>query len=1033
MGQQFALNVCNFELDKEVVALYPFRNFDSCFCWNTFMAIGTYVDETDARKNKDFFDDWQTIIHEYGHYLQSELDINNIKVLMEYLRYGPEHSSYNNHMGSEANDGKGNKLYGAKLAWTEAWATVYSLITIDYYKTGYYSENQYLGTSGANIKNAFNRLNYYNNNINNTNSYQNTYRDYMCDGQEDAIIMFMLELYNNDFYGLSGFLKTATKAGTYYFSHYANNLYIDFSDNINEIGIIMAKYQLAPGNFTINNLENLNYDVSPQVSWILNGSLETPLEYVEFHFLNKNGELLYKTSQELINANYSDTITFEIPINQWQNGLNNLKDKEVYLSVVGYNNQDPITGGYYSNTIKIEINFPVYFYSLNDDSISYSLIGAWNISELDMLTIRETFNDVVVNKISENAFLDNVNIKTIIIPSSIKQIGSFSFKNCSLLSKVNILGEKDEIINLGEDVFDGCSINLSIIVPKNKIAEYKNSANWNEYKGKIFSDANNYDEITLSCTSEGSIDVSLKSGYNIIYKLNINCAKSYKFYSNSNIKMKIYDYAMEEVYTGENVLTCYLNPGIYYFDIRYSSNSENGIFSLNYCLTWPNSVTKINFNENNDITTNMHQNHEGMKHGLFYCINTKGAGFYKIKLNTENIDSNPEGVINVYDDLESKNMLNRYYIDELNIYASSIVNENDMYVYLPHNGYYYLEIILFNLSYDKIELSIENVEKNTIDYIESLHYINFNVLFEFETSMSHFEEVKINQLSEIQLDVISYGNIIQNIPIYIFERVYDLTTKTYKLEMKLEGQIANNNTAPVYTLIFEPGIYYFGYHNNITNIEVNFALRRIVDYEVDMQGTLVADPVENQGYALGSEVSFNNGLCDDYTITEGFTRSIYLMVEDRLTDPMSRLDYAWYSSNENIAKVTEYGTVLGMPVDEDVDVTIYAILKADPSVVYYKTFTILNDTSENQIEIECTMDYSFNHQNGTYQLELDNTNSPFPMIQYYSWNIVNYSDEMVEMDQWGIITSTGETEVLLVGSYSLNTRVTILIFLTIYE
>ena len=78
------------------------------------------------------------------------------------------------------------------------------------------------------------------------------------------------------------------------------------------------------------------------------------------------------------------------------------------------------------------------------------------------------------------------------------------------------------------------------------------------------------------------------------------------------------------------------------------------------------------------------------------------------------------------------------------------------------------------------------------------------------------------------------------------------------------------------------------------------------------------------------------------------------------------------------------------------------------------------------------MDYSFNHQNGTYQLELYNTNSPFPMIQYYSWNIVNYSDEMVEMDKWGIITSTGETEVLLVGSYSLNTRVTILIFLTIY-
>ena len=38
------------------------------------------------------------------------------------------------------------------------------------------------------------------------------------------------------------------------------------------------------------------------------------------------------------------------------------------------------------------------------------------------------------------------------------------------------------------------------------------------------------------------------------------------------------------------------------------------------------------------------------------------------------------------------------------------------------------------------------------------------------------------------------------------------------------------------------------------------------------------------------------------------------MVEDRLRDPMSRLEYDWYSSNENVAIVTKYGTVLALNV-----------------------------------------------------------------------------------------------------------------------
>lgn len=68
------------------------------------------------------------------------------------------------------------------------------------------------------------------------------------------------------------------------------------------------------------------------------------------------------------------------------------------------------------------------------------------------------------------------------------------------------------------------------------------------------------------------------------------------------------------------------------------------------------------------------------------------------------------------------------------------------------------------------------------------------------------------------------------------------------------------------------------------------------------------------------------------------------MVEDRSREPMSRLEYYWYSTNENVAKVTKYGTVLALNVDVDTSVTIYAINIKDPSIIYKKNLMILKET-----------------------------------------------------------------------------------------
>jgi hypothetical protein len=53
------------------------------------------------------------------------------------------------------------------------------------------------------------------------------------------------------------------------------------------------------------------------------------------------------------------------------------------------------------------------------------------------------------------------------------------------------------------------------------------------------------------------------------------------------------------------------------------------------------------------------------------------------------------------------------------------------------------------------------------------------------------------------------------------------------------------------------------------------------------------------------------------------------------------------------------------------------------------------------------------------------------MIQYYSLNIINESEETVTMNQWGEISSTGICTVQIEGIYNLNTRVRLYITLTI--
>ena len=639
--------------------------------------------------------------------------------------------------------------------------------------------------------------------------------------------------------------------------------------------------------------------------------------------------------------------------------------------------------------------------------------------------------------IGSSAFKGCGSLGSITIPSSVQYIDDEAFKNCSSLSSVTVNRRITSTTNLGENAFDGCNNNLKIIVPTNRVAEYKNKEYWSSYRNKImpFKD---YIEFEIDCEGNITDSLNLSKATNELYKLNVKCSKSYKINTNSSniVNIIIYDSNMNVVSSDSNTITQFLGCGTYYISFEFDDTNASGTFGFEISLTWKSTDILVT-NGVNNIKNSMHLNSEGVYHCKYLYISNSKDGLYKFSLKALNNTSYPEGAIKIYKDQNRKEILDRYLTAQINKQAISERNENEIYVYISYNECFYIDITLSNRSYTSITLSIEEPEICEFDYQDRLTSISFDSLFDNKSCSAYFEEVTISHPSKIELDIMTSGTINKNIPIYIFEKHrdpgYEPGINHYYIILKYTDDIISTNRSPVFTIVLEAGTYYIGYANNTDNIEINFALRRKVNTNLNIDGTLVTDPARDQGFPLGSEVIFNEGILSGNTITEGFTRNLYLMVEDRLREPMSRLEYYWYSTNENIAKVTKYGTVLALNVDVDTSVTIYAINIKDPSIIYKKNLTILKETKTKQITIKSNMSYSYSKENGMYTLELDFTNSPYPYIGYYVWDIECFDGININMEHHGLIESTGPGEAILTANYILNRRIFLEINLTITE
>lgn len=466
-----------------------------------------------------------------------------------------------------------------------------------------------------------------------------------------------------------------------------------------------------------------------------------------------------------------------------------------------------------------------------------------------------------------------------------------------------------------------------------------------------------------------------------------------------------------------------LPVGTYYLRTSYENENDSG--TINTKIVSRNTVY-LNYNQN-DILINTYNGVDE-----YYYINSKAAGFYEFRLTGTKADGTtvayPAGAITIYSDSSKSTILDKFSLAGYSNQASTKSNENRMIVYLPRNGYFYIDVNMPSNNLSSLYFDITSVSLQEIDLFDFSESTNELVnIFSETTKGDYLKKLEIDQAGKFTITA-TYSGFKQEDILFVLTKLnYHINSNTYSLDTRIVELMGADNKVYTRTLVLEDGIYYVGYFNKNDTSVFNVSLNRLVTQYGG--NALVTDP--DHGTLCGSQISIieMNETVKSYRqtfITKNFTRLIY--PDYNFDISASRLDYYWYSSNESIATVTNYGTVLGQNVGT---VKIMAVLKEDPSKVFIKEFTIINDTGTEQLVVNSTYKVKYSQlTNGKFQLNLEKVNCPYPWIQDYGWSIstnCHNSGIIASMNYWGEITVNGTGCFTLTGSYYKNSRVKVVI------
>lgn len=1045
---------------QKVKVRYPHNEkSDSCFYRSsndTIFMVGNSLNDSTIISGEILrsYASWDVIMHEYGHFVQDKLNLEDSpggthwtdENMYDHYMQHCNGVSLNKNCNNECAmpNAKNAKDKAIKLTYAEAWPSVFGAMVQQYYIN--------LGQLDNNIKTLGNSY---------AEAYNGVYENYNAgstggEAVESSIIGVLWDLYDNDSESHDNiclghkdwwYLTVTDKPKT--FSEVAENFYSLYTSYIfrDNFDCLLEYYDMAPSD--IKCKETLVSHSEPTFLWNANG---TSLNLKN----NKFYVLVFDSNYSIILDFYTENTSFTLSLEQW-NSIISAEGEKFYIKIGGYQTDKTATGIYYS-AFK-EFSKPQFKTSLSNGLIQVIGYYSWTPSNL---TIKSNYNGISVTTIGasafencsnlthikipnsvtnvdSNAFLGCENLKSInlslnlyaigtnafancssleyiYIPDTVQHIDNEAFKNCLSLRLVEVLKEEDDITHLGEKVFDGCYNLLQIIVPKNRLAEYQNKVYWSSYKFKIVPD-DDLEELKLNCYSNFDNQILIESKYNKLYELNVNCAKNYKITSTANytVKMKLYDSNMDLVTSGNNVISYYLGEGVYFLDIRFVDNEDSGLITTTFKLNWPVSKYNISLGDTN-VLSHLHEDENGNYVNYLYLNGLSNEGFYKITITGYDINGEminiPAGAIKVYNDSTKTELVNSYSIIDENKKATNLELVNELIVYLSVWESYYIDISLPNNEYYSLNMNVSKVTENIINLFDLSENTNQEVInLSGISNGDDLQKIELKQAGQFILNTQGFTQgklvILKQRLILDGEIIWDENIITNITDL------SNNK----FNLV--EGTYFIGYVGANLNSDLIFKLTRVVTSYGS--NNLEVDPYSVGTY--GSEVTLNEGALYSNVITQGFTRIVYLSTGE------SRLDYYWYSSDENAASITNFGTVIGQNVSSDTYVKIMAVNIEDPSKVYVKEFLIKKDTKtldSDPIIRYMTIEYDATNDEDC-QINLSSANVPINWLQYYTWTS---SNSYLSVDKFGRLFAFDEAiggTFTITGKYKLNSRVEVYI------
>ncbi|MCL2599033.1 MAG: hypothetical protein FWD76_03885, partial [Firmicutes bacterium] len=283
--------------------------------------------------NRSDYDSWETMTHEYGHYVEAMTGNYNLH-LLEFLLNSPTHSNTADHF-DEGRD----KGYATRLTWSEGWATALSVIARSKYK------QQYGNVPGFEYG------------INNPVDFMPTVLS--GEAQEDTITAMLWRLYANTGENSLNFgaqeWVNATMGQIFTLTDFVKNFERRYASSQLQLARVLSEVQIAPRALRTANQPNIN---TPLLLFFeTGGSVKNPNNYFDIIFFDMSGKEIWRAKNLQPSGPWSDgakaRMTCLVPYSDWAKVISLLGTYAPYkVGLAGGNAEgSPITGAYMSGEV----------------------------------------------------------------------------------------------------------------------------------------------------------------------------------------------------------------------------------------------------------------------------------------------------------------------------------------------------------------------------------------------------------------------------------------------------------------------------------------------------------------------------------------------------------------------------------------------------------------------------------------------------------------------------------------------------------